>query len=33
MQALKRRGRKFGRPRKLDGRRYRKKIAWAREAL
>lgn len=33
MQALKRRGRKFGRPRKLDPRRHRKKIAWAREAL
>ena len=33
MQALKRRGRKFGRPRKLDPSRHRKKIAWAREAL
>jgi DNA invertase Pin-like site-specific DNA recombinase len=33
MQALKRRGRKFGRPRKLDARKHRKKIAWAREAL
>lgn len=33
MQALKRRGRKFGRPRKLDPRRHRKKIAWARQAL
>lgn len=33
MQALKRRGRKFGRPRKLDPRKHGKKIAWAREAL
>jgi DNA invertase Pin-like site-specific DNA recombinase len=31
MQALKRRGRKFGRPRKLDARKHKKKIAWARE--
>jgi DNA invertase Pin-like site-specific DNA recombinase len=33
MQALKRRGRKFGRRPKLDPRKHRKKIAWAREAL
>jgi DNA invertase Pin-like site-specific DNA recombinase len=33
MQALKRRGRKFGRPHKLDPRKHRKKIAWARRAL
>jgi DNA invertase Pin-like site-specific DNA recombinase len=33
MQALKRRGRKFGRPSKLDPRKHRKKIAWARRAL
>jgi len=33
MQALKRRGRKFGRPSKLDPRKHRKKIASARQAL
>lgn len=33
MQALKARGRKFGRRPKLDPRKHRKKIAWAREAL
>jgi|SRR5882757_941279 len=33
MQALKRRGRKFGRPPKLDPRKHRKKIAWARKVL
>lgn len=33
MQALKRRGRKFGRPFKLDPRKHRKKIAWARRAV
>jgi len=33
MQALKRRGRKFGRPRKLDARKHKKQIAWAREML
>lgn len=33
MQALKRRGRKFGRPPKLDPRKHRKKIVWARKAL
>ena len=33
MQALKRRGRKFGRRPKLDPRKHRKKIAWARKAL
>lgn len=33
MQALKRRGRKFGRPRKLDVHKHRRKIAWARKAL
>jgi len=33
MAAAKRRGRKFGRPRKLDPRKHRKKIAWARQAM
>ena len=33
MQALKRRGRKFGRPFKLDPRKHKKKIAWARRVL
>jgi len=33
MQALKRRGRKFGRPRKLDVRKHRRKIEWARREL
>lgn len=33
MQALKRRGRKFGRPPKLDPRKHRKLIGWARRML
>jgi DNA invertase Pin-like site-specific DNA recombinase len=33
MQALKRRGRKFGRPSKLNPKKHRRKIAWARRAL